>query len=62
MSRIVIFTSDNDTRVVFKDGCEDVILVNSDDFSMKQEAKVESNPDLVNQMYNEYEDDIDDSL
>jgi len=58
MSRIVIFTNDNDTKVVFEQGCSDVIVVNSDDYSMKQEARVESDPELVNKMYEEYDDSL----
>jgi len=63
MSRIVIFTKDNNTKVIFENGCSDVLLVNSDDPSMKQEAEVESDPDIVNRMYDdEYEDDFDDNM
>lgn len=56
MSRIVIITNDNDATVVFENGNEDVLLVNSDDFSIKQDARYKTDPELVNQMYDEFED------
>lgn len=53
-AKIVIFTTDNEAHVIADEQNVSVLLVNSDDTSMKTEKIVEVDRETLDQLYREH--------